>query len=122
MQTITLTLHPYMTTGGDPVQHEAPCYVVGDLAIHRCYSVWKGEVSQSKEWTVSHLPTRMSVYCSIPARFWDRGAMIARKRDLVAWATAWQAACPEFFDAARVNDEATMRRLAPLARQKAEEC
>lgn len=37
----------------------------------------------------------------------DRAA--ARKRDLVAWAEAFQAACPDFFNAARNGDQGAMQ-------------
>lgn len=65
-----------------------PATIVGDLAIFRLGTYWH----------VHHVPTRAHVHKAMPARFMGRNGMVgASKRELVAWAKAWQEACPAFF-------------------------
>ena len=65
-----------------------PATIVGDLAIYRL----------GARWNVHHVPTRAHAHKALPARFINpQGLVWASKRDLVAWAAAWQAAAPEFF-------------------------
>lgn len=107
MTTIKITVYPYMTTGGDPVTLDVPCRIIGDIAIHRAHSAWDGVATAfSDHWAATHVPTGLSCARAIPARH------TARQRAMIDWAKAWQAACPEFFSAARQGDETEMRRLA----------
>jgi hypothetical protein len=110
MPKVRLLFHPYMR--GEPEWHEVDATVRGDLAIHKWGMLHgPGDLRFSKSFTVSHIPTGTSVSKALPRRFDSR----ALKRDLVAWAEAFQERCSRFFDACRVNDTETMRRLAPGA-------
>lgn len=100
MTKVSLRFAPYAGTRCE--WREVDAKVVGDLAVHRPGYIRPeregGELSILKKcWTVSHIPTGDIVESAMPARFKDRGAIIANQRDLAAWAEAWQAACPEFF-------------------------
>ena len=102
MPKVTLRFAPYMR--GDPEWREISAYVAGDLAIYR--PAWisaEGDLSVSKRsWTVSHIPTGDRVESALPDRLKDRGAIIATRDQLAQWAADWQAACPDFFAAAKV--------------------
>lgn len=111
MQTVKLKVYPYMTTGGDPVEVEAPCRIVGDLAIHPSYHAWQGEASQGKAWCATHIATGLSAGRAM-AHLTNRDA---GQREVVAWAKAWQEACPAFFAAWRDGDTAQAAALAPDA-------
>lgn len=104
VQQVSLRFAPYMGTASE--KREVPAMVRGDLAVHR--PAWikppneGGALSTfTKAWTVSHIPTGDRVESAMPARFKDRGAITATRSQLLAWAEAWQAACPEFFAATR---------------------
>ncbi|WJY17691.1 hypothetical protein QQS45_08525 [Alteriqipengyuania flavescens] len=113
--TVAITIHPYMRTGGDPVTVEVPCTVVGDMAVHRRHTVWKGEVSVGKGWTITHVATGLPAGRAMGPL--DRRD--ALKRDCVKWAQEWQDACPDFFAALRKGDEARAKELAPEAMREA---
>lgn len=91
-----------------------PAYVVGDLAIHRPHYIQPGgELSHlNNRWTVSHVPTGGTIESAFPPRFKHFGAVVAKQRELVAWSEAIQAACPEFFLAAREGDKERQHALA----------
>jgi len=84
-----------------------PATVVGCLAVHRPVHWWEGDTLCARKpdgWTVAHVASGMSV-ASVHA-----GRCIGEKRaDLIAWAKAWQEACPEWFaliaDAADVKPD-----------------
>ena len=75
-------------------QMRTPATLVGALAVHR-----KGGDPRSG-WTVSHVATEAHAEKAMPPRFFGRaGTVTASKRELIAWAIAWQEAAPEFFKA-----------------------
>lgn len=112
MPKVRLKFSPYMR--GDSEWHDVEATVRGDLAVHRWGMLHgPGDLRMSKSWTVSHIPTGSSVLRAAPPRFFDRGACIARKRDLIAWAEAFQEKCPDFFKAAREGDTEYLRKWGP---------
>ncbi|MEM8575902.1 MAG: hypothetical protein AAGF48_14905 [Pseudomonadota bacterium] len=115
MPSIKLKVYPYMTSGGDPVEVEAPCRIVGDLAVHRPYSAWKGEASPMSGWTVTHVGTGLSAGKALH-NLTSRGA---GQREHVKWARDWQEACPAFFKAWREGDNEKAQGLAQDAFEKA---
>ena len=72
-------------------------YVVGDLAIHRrAFWVAKGSpLSIGGGWTLSHVPTGLGIESAL------RGRVPTTRAPMLAIAEAWQAECPEYFDALR---------------------
>lgn len=101
MTKVTLRFAPYMR--GEEQRCEIDARIVGELAIHR--PAWISEAGElsiyRKSWTVSHIPSGDRVESAFPARFKDRGAIVATRDQLAQWADAWQAACPAFFDTVR---------------------
>jgi hypothetical protein len=81
-------------------------YAVGDLAVHKQpffpdENPDSASPNYASTWAVSHIPSGKRLTYALPARFYDRGAVIALKRDLVDWARKLQEARPEVFDALR---------------------
>lgn len=115
MTLVKLRFSPYAGTRAEWREIEAT--VRGDLAVHRSAYILPeregGGLSIGKTWTVSHIPSGDTIESVFPVRFRNRGGCVARKRDLVAWAEAFQAACPAFFDAARSGDKEAMRACLP---------
>lgn len=118
---VPLRFVPYC--GGPSQLRDVPAMVRGDLAVHRPgyldSNASDAALSALKDrWTVSHVPTGSPCESAIPQRFNDRGKIIATQRDLLAWCEAWQAACPDFFDAVRSGDATDCpRELAQRARE-----
>lgn len=113
MPKVRLRFSPYMR--GEDEWHEVEATVRGDLAVHRWGMLrGPGELSLGKQWTVSHIPTGNSVNKALPRRF--DGKVL--KRDLIAWAEAFQEECKDFFEAIRNDDTETARRLGPAAYEK----
>lgn len=89
---------------------EIPALIVGDIAVHRSAFWGDGdlptipEITKRGHWTATHIPSGLNcaAACPLPER--------SRKRaDVAAWAQAWQAAAPEYFDLARTDHEAANR-------------
>lgn len=83
-------------------------YAVGDLAVHKQpffpdENPDSASPNYASTWAVSHIPSGKRLTYALPARFYDRGAVIALKRDLVEWARKLQEARPEVFDVLRSN-------------------
>lgn len=69
-------------------QVTVPATLVGALAIYRL----------GARWHVHHVATGAHAHKALPARFFNPAGLVwASKRDLIAWAAAWQEAVPEFF-------------------------
>ena len=120
MATVKLRFAPYIGTGSQWLEIEAT--VRGDLAVHRPAYLRPereggGLSFQHNRWQVSHIPSGDSVMTATPARYWDRGAFTGNKRDLMAWAEAFQQAAPDFFAAARAGDVEAMRALVSDAQR-----
>lgn len=117
-KTVSLRFHDYMGRSSKMV--DVPAAIVGELAIHRPgFLQPNGDISTSRRWTVSHIPTGALVDKALPVRFWDRGAIVATRAELVEWAGKWQEVCPEFMAATRELDGAALNstpELAALAR------
>jgi hypothetical protein len=100
-QTITVELNAYARNETRPFEIDAT--VIGDLAVHKpVYWFTKdGDPSQGKGWTISHVPSGKIVASAVPQRLQSRGTIKASQKDLIAFATAWQTQCPDFFGALR---------------------
>lgn len=63
---------------------------VGRLAVHRHVMWFRGEEpkASNRYWQVSHIGTGLSVETAIPSEL--RNRLGVRRRDLAAWAEAWQ--------------------------------
>jgi len=95
--TAPIRLRRYMGREDDARTFDIPAKIVGDLAVHRDTGLDNaGEPITHKGWTVSHIPTGAAVRSAHPSQC--AGATL---RDLIAWAKAWQAACPGYFAAVR---------------------
>jgi len=119
--TVKLRFRPFVSSEA-PQWHEVKAWIVGDIAIHRPAMLRPeregGGLSIRKDrWTVSHIPTGDSIESGLPARWFDRGKMTAKQRELAAWARAFQDACPDFFAAAATGDTDKMRALVTEARR-----
>lgn len=81
---------------------EVPALIRGDVAVHRPVHWFNGGEPEpsGRGWAVTHIPTGSSLNRALPDRLKGRGAT---RRDLAAWAAAFQAAIPEFFDAHRLG-------------------
>lgn len=114
MAKVSLRFSPYMR--GAPEWREVDATVCGALAVHRWAMLRDdGELSFCREWRVSHIATGDSVMLALPNRFRDRGAVTARKRDLIEWANAFQLAAPEFFAAVAAGEMDKAAGLATIA-------
>ncbi|EQB12678.1 hypothetical protein [Novosphingobium lindaniclasticum] len=109
MATVTIQLeryaYPRMTAS-----LEIPAMIVGDIAVHRRAFWGEGDApsaataTRNGYWTATHVPSGLNcgMACPLPER--------TRKRaDVVDWAKRWQAAIPEYFEAARTDPEAANR-------------
>ena len=88
-------------------QFAIDAYLAGEVAIHRPH-FWDGNESGdlshlSDRWTVSHVPSGLCMARALPPSFSDRGAIVATKRDLQAWAGRVQEDCPEWFERCRTE-------------------
>lgn len=120
MATVKLRFTPYVGTQSQWLEIDAT--VRGDLAIHRPAYLRPereggGLSFVANRWQVSHIPSGDSVMIATPDRYWSRDGFTGNKRDLVAWAEAFQLAAPAFFAAARIGDQDAMRALVHEARQ-----
>lgn len=87
MQTVNLTLYAYASniSASLPV----PAYVVGDLAIHRPATYDGSHRPRLAEsgWSVSHIPSAMSVNNARPLALKGRRVSLSALRQ---WAARWQ--------------------------------
>lgn len=87
----------------DDVTLDVPAKIVGDLAVHKLVTWYDHQAAPGfgREYAITHIPTGMLIKNVYPRRWFDRGAVVAKQREMVAFAKAFQEACPAFFDAAR---------------------
>lgn len=73
---------------------ETPAHIVGALAVHRPYRWGEGDAPRPQKdgWTVTHIASGKSV-----ASAHARRCHGATRAALIAWARAWQDACPDWF-------------------------
>lgn len=97
MSTVKLKVYQYCGNGMKEV--EVPATIRGELAVHRPVYWYLGEEPQpsDKGWTVTHVPTGLSLWRAMPTRL---QAGTTRKA-LADWAERFQAAIPEFFERVR---------------------
>jgi hypothetical protein len=108
---IKLRFVPHMP--GGPEWCEVDAKVIGDLAVYRpIFMSPEGDLSLGKGWRVSHIPSGMLIDSAAPSRL--KYGSNASQKDLIAWASAWQKACPEFFEAIRPDETRSdaLKRLA----------